>query len=89
MTPQAVRDIAQSDPLPNLTTNLGTTLQAAKKRVGDLTSTLRELDTLQQNLLEHGLDMDIDLGPIGNAAAAARRDLEKQRPHTFEMPKAS
>jgi hypothetical protein len=89
MTPQAVRTLAQSDPLPNLATNLGTTLQAAKSRVAALVSVLRELDILKDLLLEHGLDMDIDLGPVGNAAASVRRDLEKQKPHTFEMPKAS
>lgn len=89
MTIAEARAIAQSDPVPNLTANWGTLAAKARHRVDELNSLLRELDKTTAALAEKGMVVSVDLGPVGNAAAAARRDLEKQKPHTFELPKAS
>jgi hypothetical protein len=37
-------------------------------------------------LEEAGVTMTYTLGPIGDAAAATRRDLHRDRGPTFEMP---
>jgi hypothetical protein len=37
-------------------------------------------------LEEAGVTMTYTLGPIGDAAAACRRDLHRERPATFKMP---
>lgn len=84
-----VRVIAQSDPVPNLTASWGDIVTSARSCVESLTTILRSLDKVQDHLAERGLTVEVDLGPIGNAAAAARRDLEKERPgNTFTLPTA-
>ena len=45
------------------------------------------IDAKAATLAEHGITVDVDLGPIGNAAAAARRDLERTSTATFELPR--
>jgi hypothetical protein len=80
--------IAQSDPVSNLTTNYGTHVLAAKRHLANLVKELRDLDHCRMKALEHGVTLDVDLGPIGNAAASVRRDLEKQKDApTFALPK--
>jgi hypothetical protein len=86
---EPVRSLAQADPLPNITANLARHLTDAKKHRDHLVTALRDIDKCKVSLLEHGVDIDVDLGPIGNAAAAARRDLEKERPAGFSLPRAS
>lgn len=87
MTESTVRQLAQSDPVPNLMANWATYATTAGNIVGRLTDCLRELDKLQDQLAAHDITVDIDLGQIGEAARAARRDLERERPGgTFKMP---
>jgi hypothetical protein len=89
MTADAARVIAQSDPFPNVNAQWGQAVAEANRKVRSLITTLRELDGLTAILEEHGITVSVDLGPIGNAATAARRDLEKQRDTpTFQMPTA-
>lgn len=89
MTAAEATRLAQTDPVPNLTAQWGQLAAEARRKVDGLAQTLRELDKVRDALAKHDLDVAEDLGPIGNAAAAARRDLEKRRdePH-FEMPRA-
>lgn len=83
-----IRNIAQSDPVPKLTQQYGEFTRMAKYMLADLTRILRHVDESAATLAEHGITVSVDLGPIGNAAAAARRDLEKQRDgNTFELPR--
>lgn len=82
------RTLAQSDPVPNLTQRFGETTQEARKLLQRLTLTLCELDDIAGILAEHDVTVSVDLGPVGNSAAATRRDLEKQRDTpTFELPR--
>ena len=87
MTASTVRQLAQSDPVPNLTARMGNVAMATRNQIEGLVGLLRELDGLHDTLQEHSIDVTVDLGPIGNAAAAARRDLERERPTPFEMPR--
>jgi hypothetical protein len=84
----SVRVLAQSDPVPNLATHLGGSVEVCRKHIEHLTNALRELDKLKEQLAEHKIVVEVDLGPIGNAAAAARRDLEKRSDSpTFSLPR--
>ena len=83
----AVRQLAQSDPVPNMASRWGAATARARDAVDNLTLCLRELDKVQEQLRERGMTVDVDLGPIGNAAAAARRDLERDTGRTFELPR--
>lgn len=87
MNDSAVRVLAQQNPIPNLTSVVGQTITEARDKIDSLTATLRALDKLTETLREHKVTVDVDLGVIGNAAAAARRDLERERPTTFELPR--
>ena len=89
MTVQEARQIAQCDPVPTLTARWGETVTQARQRVAALTDSLRDLDKLADTLAEHDLTIATDLGPIGNAAASVRRDLDKQTGRDFALPKAS
>jgi hypothetical protein len=77
-----VRVLAQQDPVQNMTALYAEDAQNARRHIADLTRLLKQLDEGKEKLAEHGITVDVDLGPIGNAAAAARRDLEA--PHVFE-----
>lgn len=81
-----VRQLAQSDPVPNLSAQWTDSIVTVRKRIADLTRDLREMDDLADKLADHEINVSAELGPIGNAAAAARRDLERQKPNTFAMP---
>ena len=75
------------DPADALAQQLGTATEDARDSVFRLVGALRSLDATIGKLREHGIDVKVDLGPIGNAAQAARRDLERQndRP-SFRLP---
>lgn len=77
-------------PAPTLTRRLGELKVEADRHVANLATTLRDIDKTRHQLHEHGITMTVDLGPIGNAAAIARRQVDehKDRP-VFTMPKAS
>jgi hypothetical protein len=88
MTAAEATRLAQSDPVPNLTRQYAECTQAAKKHLEYLVTELRAIDNLADTLTEHGLTVSVDLGPIGNAAAAARRDLEKRKDApAFKLPR--
>lgn len=80
---------ASGDPLPKISGNLGESVAEARRKIDDLTRILRHIDEHRDRLSEHGIEVVVDLGPIGNAAAAVRRDVEKKndRP-VFQMPTA-
>lgn len=82
-----VRTLAQQDPVPNLASRWGGAAARARSAVADLETCLRELDKVQDQLKERGLTVSTDLGPVGNAAQAARRDLDQ--PHTFQRGRAA
>ena len=84
-----VRVLAQQDPIPNIVTRWGETVTETRRRVAALEDSLRDLDTIQAQLAERNLTVSCDLGPVGNAAAAARRTIdEHQERHAgdFQMP---
>jgi hypothetical protein len=82
MTAAEATRLAQTDPVPNLSSRWGETVTSARCALADLVTQLRALDDLHDQLAEYKLDVSVDLGPIGNAAAAARRDLDS--PHIFQ-----
>lgn len=87
MTAAESTRLAQSDPVPNLNNQWVTAVVNARVHLRDLTRALRELDKTAETLLEHDITVSVDLGPIGNAAAAARRDLERKNDTpTFKLP---
>ena len=77
--------VVTRDPAASLSERLGQLTESAHTRVFDLVGVLRELDKVREQLEEHGITVQVDLGPIGNAAAAARRDLDRRD----ESPKFS
>jgi hypothetical protein len=87
MNPATVHALP-NNPIETLTTRFGQTANDAKQQTERLATTLRELDHLADQLTEHHLTVSVDLGPIGNAAAAARRDLEKRKDApAFKLPR--
>jgi hypothetical protein len=89
MTAAEATRLAQTDPTPTMVARFGEYQMEARARLANLVITLRQIDTLREQLADHNITVSVDLGPIGNAAAAARRDLEKQRDTpTFQMPTA-
>jgi hypothetical protein len=82
-----LRTVAQSDPLANRLRSFGDDLRHAKALTADLTTVLKRMDDEAAALQEAGVTMTYTLGPIGDAAAACRRDLHRDRGPTFEMPK--
>jgi hypothetical protein len=82
-----LRQVAQTDPLANRLRSFGDDLKKAKLMVEGLTATLKRMDDEAAALEEAGVTMTYTLGPIGDAAAATRRDLHRDRGPTFEMPK--
>jgi hypothetical protein len=81
-----VRAIAQTDPLANRLRSFGDDLKHARALVADLTTVLRRMDEEANALEEAGVTMTYTLGPIGDSAAATRRDLERERGPKFTMP---
>lgn len=89
MTIEEARALAQTDPTENLSKRFGQVYTQARREIDALSMTLFRLDGLSDQLAEHGIRIDVDLGPIGNSAAAARRDMDKQNVQNFALPKAS
>ncbi len=91
MNETTVRAMAQANPVKNLTAAWTADVQAARATIDTLNLLLRRLDKTAATLEEgHDLQLAVlDLGPAGNAFAAARRDLEKQQPAGFSLPKPS
>jgi hypothetical protein len=84
----AVTQLAQSDPVPAMQQRWVESVQHARKLLDGLVRELRVIDSHAETLAEHGITVTVDLGPIGNAAAAARRDLERDTgKKPFEMPR--
>jgi hypothetical protein len=83
-----LRQVAQSDPLANRLRSFGDDLRHAKALTADLTTVLKRMDEEAAALQEAGVTMTYTLGPIGDAAAACRRDLHAPRNPTFKMPKS-
>jgi hypothetical protein len=81
-----LRTISQSDPLANRLRSFGDDLKHAKALTADLTSVLKRMDEEAAALQEAGVTMTYTLGPIGDSAAATRRDLEKPRGPEFKLP---
>jgi hypothetical protein len=81
-----LRTVAQTDPLANRLRSFGDDLRHAKALTADLTTVLKRMDEEAAALQEAGVTMTYTLGPIGDAAAATRRDLHRDRGPTFEMP---
>ena len=86
LQPHEVHAISQSDPTANRLRSFGEDLRKAKHRVDELTQILKRLDEESAALQEAGVTMTYTLGPIGDAAAACRRDLHKERPAQFKLP---
>lgn len=82
-----VRVLAQTDPLANRLRSFGDDLKHAKALTADLTSVLKRLDEEAASLTEAGVTMTYTLGPVGDAAASTRRDLDKTRAASFELPR--
>ncbi len=90
MNETTVRAMAQANPVKNLTAAWTADVQAARATIDTLNLLLRRLDKTATTLEDcHDLQLAVDLGPAGNAFAAARRDLEKQQPAGFTMPKGN
>jgi hypothetical protein len=83
-----LRQVAQTDPLANRLRAFGDDLRHAKALTADLTTVLKRMDEEAAALQEAGVTMTYTLGPIGDAAAACRRDLHAPRNPTFKMPKS-
>jgi hypothetical protein len=81
-----LRTIAQQDPLANRLRSFGDDLKHARALVADLTTVLRRMDEEAAALEEAGVTMTYTLGPIGDSAAATRRDLARNNPNKFQMP---
>lgn len=69
---EAIRQVAQSNPIPSLAARWGDTVADARKKVAALDDSLRELDHLTSLLAGYELVVATDLGPVGNAARSAR-----------------
>jgi hypothetical protein len=81
-----LRTITQTDPLANRLRSFGDDLRHAKALTADLTTVLKRMDEQANALNEAGVTMTYTLGPIGDSAAATRRDLERERGPKFTMP---
>jgi hypothetical protein len=81
-----VRVLAQTDPLANRLRSFGDDLKHAKAIVHDLTHLLKRMDEEAAALEEAGVTMTYTLGPIGDSAAATRRDLARENPARFQLP---
>ncbi len=81
------RHMAQADPTENLARAIGADVTLAKCMIADVARILERLDGNRELLRKRGLVVDVDLGDVGNAAAAARRQVEAGKGKTtFRMP---
>lgn len=86
---QLIDPRVQGDPTANRMRAWGDDLKHAKALVADLETVLRRLDEGAESLSEAGVRMTYTLGPVGDAAASTRRDIAKQKPTAFELPKGA
>lgn len=88
--PSHVRVLAQRDPIGPLTTQLGELVENARTQVDRLSTTLRQLDEIRATLREQeSVEITVDLGDVGNAAAVARRQVaDGKASPTFRLPRA-
>jgi hypothetical protein len=88
MTEDTVRHLAQQDPTPQMVARFGELQLQARSQLDALTTTLRAIDKTAAELADRNITVSVDLGHVGNQAAAARRDLEKRngKPE-FVMPR--
>lgn len=68
-----VQKIVPADPLAALARNLGQDITDARLLVERLERVLAHVDEKVSRLKEQGVTVEVDLGPIGDAAASARR----------------
>ena len=87
--PSHVRVLAQTDPIANRLHNFGDTLRKAKTRLHELEALLKTLDEEAAALTDAGVTMTYTLGPVGDAAASTRRDLQPTGKPAFEMPRSA
>jgi hypothetical protein len=88
MKTDAVRQIAQQDPTPQMVARFGELQLQARSQLDALTTTLRAIDKTASELADRNITVSVDLGHVGNQAAAARRDLEKRtNDNTFQLPR--
>ena len=75
-------------PVRSLTAQVGELVDEARGQVERLAATLRRLDDVRATLLEQEhMDVQVDLGEVGNAAADARRRMGLPGHVTFELPR--
>lgn len=87
MTADKITQLAQQNPVRQLTSRLGELKEQADREVANLSMTLKALDDTRDILKAHGLTMTVDLGDIGNAAGHARRaSLADAAAHAFTLP---
>lgn len=86
---QLIDPRVHGDPLANRLRTFGDDLKTAKTLVSDLTHILKRLDDEAAALTQAGVTMTYTLGQVGDAAAAARRDLQPTGKPAFEMPRSA
>jgi hypothetical protein len=75
------------DPHVALHRQLGERIVDARRETERLTGILTHIDELRQKLRESGVEVQVDLGDVGNAAADMRRQLEAGAvKQTFALP---
>lgn len=81
------RHLATANPLRALAARLGQEKEEADILVARLEAKLKDIDETKALLNEHGLQMVVDLGPVGNAAAHARTaQLADSSTHGYTQP---
>lgn len=71
-----VQNIVPADPLEALTRNLGADVTDARLLLDRFVQKLKHMDEKRAKLREAGIEVQVDLGDVGNAAADMRRQLE-------------
>ena len=86
---QVIDPRIQGDPIANRLHNFGDTLRKAKTRLHELEALLKTLDEEAAALTDAGVTITYTLGPVGDAAASTRRDLQPTGKAAFEMPRSA
>ena len=90
MTASEITQLANQSPVRALTTRLGELKDQADRELAHFVSTLKRIDETTDLLHAHGITTHVTLGPVGDSAAAARRDLAAQKPgRDFELPRSA
>lgn len=81
--------LGQRDATENIGQQFLEEVTRAKGLIRDLERSLQRLDEAKEGLRGHGVSFEVDLGDVGNAAAAARRQVAKAPARTtFAYPAA-